>query len=69
MKKLEIMVSGDQEEAMGRELLDSIDKVIRNYEGMEVSVQADTITGSTVQNFVFWSRKPGRREGRKLHGR
>lgn len=65
MKKLEIVVNGDQEEEMGRDLLDSIDKAIRNYESMEVSVRADTVTGGSVQNFGFWSRKPGRTEGRE----
>lgn len=64
MKKLEIVVNGDQEEEMGRALLDSIHKVIQDYGGMEVSVRADTITDGPVQRFGFWSRKPGKTAGR-----
>ena len=65
MKRLEIVVNGDQEEEMGHALLDSIDKIIQDYEGMEVSVRADTVTGGSVQNFGFRNHKPGRTEGRE----
>lgn len=64
MKRLEITINGDQEEEMGRALLAGIDKVFRDYESVEVSVRADTVTGSAIQNFGFWSRKLGRKEGR-----
>ena len=64
VKKIEIVVNGDQEEEMGRRLLDSINKVIQDYGGMEVSVRADTVTGGSVQNFGFRNHKPGRTEGR-----
>lgn len=69
MKKLEIAVSGDGEEEMARALLAGIDKVLRDYEGMEVSVRADDVTGSAIRSSGFWSRRPGRKEGRGLHGR
>lgn len=64
MKKLEIIAKGSQEDELGRELLESIYKIVQNYESMEVAVLTDTVTGGAAQNFGFWSRKPGRTEGR-----
>lgn len=43
MKKLEVVIKGEHEEEMGREMLSGIYGVIQNYGCMGVSVRADTI--------------------------
>ena len=43
MKKLEVVIKGEHEEEMGREMLSGIYGVIQNYGYTDVSVRADTI--------------------------
>lgn len=43
MKKLEVVIKGEHEEEMGREMLSGIYGVIQNHGYTDVSVRADTI--------------------------
>lgn len=46
MKKLEVIIRGEHEEEMGREILSGICEVIMNYEYTNVSVRSDSIADS-----------------------
>lgn len=69
MKKIEVVIKGEQEEEMGRELLAGIYGVIQNYGYTDMSVRAGTIAdgggiGPQIPEFL----KPRERgmEGRRV---